>query len=368
MRNWVGLTCLVVVGSGLPAAAAARTSAASPGDDQPALLVVVEVAPGSGHDAAEVREAIRAEIGGLIASPSQPMAGDGNRTLIVAVDRSRVVMSFQRSTDSPVARSIAVPAERGARLRAIAWLARNLARDQVSGIVAAPGLLAHTPPDGPPPVIPAEFPAIQPPALQETPKPEASEMLGAPVAVRTASATPVVSAASGWRVTMAGGPTTLPRGAMFAGPWSDFAASSLYEGGTSWSLEAHRHTATMTALGMALDVGRWRDAERIGAAGFMGSRRARGRWAFETNVGVGIEAATTYIIDLPVISSSEAGVTSTTRTHSELRGALYLRGGLSGLVDISDSMALMARVGVHLSTLGNGDVANWLVGVRVKLP
>jgi hypothetical protein len=327
----------------------------------------VEVAPGSGHDAAEVRDAIRAEIGGLIAAPSQPLAGDANRTLIVAVDRSRVVMSFQRSSDAPVARSIAVPAERGARLRAIAWLAGNLARDQVSGIVAVPGSPAATPPDGPP-VIPADFPAIQPPALQEMANPEPSLLGDAPVAVHAMSAAPMVGAASGWLVTMAGGPTTLPRGAMFGNPWSNFGASSLYEGGTSWSLEAQRRTATTATLGMALDVGRWRDADRMGAAGFMGSRRARGRWAFETNVGLGIEAGTAYVTDAEVISSSAAGISSTTRTHSEMRGALYLRGGLSGLVDISDSMALMARVGVHLSTLGSGDVANWLVGVRVKLP
>ena len=49
--------------------------------------------------------------------------------------------------------------------------------------------------------------------------------------------------------------------------------------------------------------------------------------------------------------------------------AFYARGGLAGFVDVSDSLAIMARVGAHLSTRSAGTPdANWLLGVRMKLP
>lgn len=59
---------------------------------------------------------------------------------------------------------------------------------------------------------------------------------------------------------------------------------------------------------------------------------------------------------------------STYASQSAFLPALYLRGGLAGFVDVSDSVAIMARVGAHLSPLGGHTDANWLLGVRMKLP
>jgi hypothetical protein len=131
MRTWPWLVFL-----GCVLAVAARTAHAD-GDSTPPLVVIVEIGAGAGCDAADVRQAIRAELGSAIAAPSEPRASEATRALLVAVERSQVVMALYRDAASPLARTIPVAAERGARLRAIAWLARNMERDQVSGVVAA---------------------------------------------------------------------------------------------------------------------------------------------------------------------------------------------------------------------------------------
>jgi hypothetical protein len=361
MRTWRWIVFLGCV-SGV-AAIRARTARADV-HAAPPLLVIVEVGAGGGCDAADVRQAVRAELGAAIAAPSEPRASEATRALLVGVERSQVIMVLHRDAASPLTRTVPVPSERGARLRAIAWLARNMVRNQVSEIVNA----APTPQTEKTttPVLPADFPALEPPPLRETPKANAHAR-GDAIAVH-AAATPVEPPRSGWMVTAAGGPTTLAREYLY--PSNDHflpLKDQAFGGGTSWLLEIQRERSWVP-VGLAVDLHRQATLQRYGVAGFIGSRRSRGRWALETNVGLGVELADTIVNKLYVTESSSTGIESMTVVTNEFRGALYLRGGVTGLVEVSDTVAVMARAGVHLSTLYRSDVASWLIGLRVKVP
>ena len=100
------------------------------------LLVVVEAPPALETDAEEIRRAIGAELHARTIAPMSTPAEAPGRALIVALDRDRIAMSLRANDGTSVVRVIPAPVERGARLRAIAWLAGNLARDQVSPILA----------------------------------------------------------------------------------------------------------------------------------------------------------------------------------------------------------------------------------------
>src|SRR5688572_19853988 len=120
MRIWPWIVCL-----GCVLAMAAPRPAHADVDVTPPLLVIVEVGAGAACDAGDVRQAIRAELGAAaIASPSEPRASEATRALLVGIGRSHVAMLLHRDAAPPLARTIPVPAERGARLRVIAWLAR----------------------------------------------------------------------------------------------------------------------------------------------------------------------------------------------------------------------------------------------------
>ena len=99
------------------------------------LLVVVEAPPALEADAAEIRRAIGAELHARTIAPMSTPAEAPGRALIVALDRDRIAMSLRASDGTSVVRVIPAPVERGARLRAIAWLAGNLARDESSELV-----------------------------------------------------------------------------------------------------------------------------------------------------------------------------------------------------------------------------------------
>ena len=128
--------------------------------DRP-LLVVVEAPRALDADAAEIRRAIGDELGAETVAPLRTPSDPPDRALIVAFDRERIAVSLRTPDAAPIARSIPAPPERAARLRAIAWLAGNLARDQVSPLVA------EAPPATEPP-SPPETPTI---ATHAEPKP-----------------------------------------------------------------------------------------------------------------------------------------------------------------------------------------------------
>ncbi len=93
------------------------------------LLVVVEAPPALDADAAEIRRAIGTELRSRTVAPMKTPTETSDRALIVALDRDRIAMSLRTSDAAPIARSIPAPPEHAARLRAIAWLAGNLARE-----------------------------------------------------------------------------------------------------------------------------------------------------------------------------------------------------------------------------------------------
>ena len=131
------------------------------------LLVVVEAPPALDADAAEIRRAIGTELRWETIAPMKTAAVPTGRALIVALDHERIAMSLRTNDGFPIGRVIPAPAERAARLRAIAWLAGNLARDQVTPIVAAAPIdvpsLATIPPTAP------ATPATEPPPLAVVP-------------------------------------------------------------------------------------------------------------------------------------------------------------------------------------------------------
>ena len=108
------------------------------------LLVVVETQPGLGVDAADVRRRIAGELRQRVVSPSDPAAPRASQVLIVSLDEHDIRISMRTGASARVSRTIPDVAERAARLRAVAWLAGNLARDQVGPLL--PSLaLAPTP-------------------------------------------------------------------------------------------------------------------------------------------------------------------------------------------------------------------------------
>ncbi|HEY4187672.1 MAG TPA: hypothetical protein VGP07_21520 [Polyangia bacterium] len=134
-----------LIGLGVFLALVARPACAA---DRP-LLVVVEAPPALEVDAAEIRRAIGAELRSVMVAPMRTSAQAPERALIVALDRERIAMSLRVGDATPVTRSIPSPSEHAARLHAIAWLAGNLARDQVSPLFAEVASEPLPPPAGP---------------------------------------------------------------------------------------------------------------------------------------------------------------------------------------------------------------------------
>ena len=99
------------------------------------LLVVVEAPPALDADAAEIRRAIGTELHARTIAPMKTTSEPPRRALIVAIDHERIAMSLRTGDGTSRLRGHPGTADRAARLRAIAWLAGNLARDQVSPIL-----------------------------------------------------------------------------------------------------------------------------------------------------------------------------------------------------------------------------------------
>ncbi len=142
-----------------------------------------------------------------------------------------------------------------------------------------------------------------------------------------------------------------------------------FGGGTTWMLEIQRRTSSGRLVGIAprralTRPGQvWRRRVHGVALGSRSLRRSR------PTIGAGIEVATTMVrntYDHGLVDDRYQLDDRGSRTPCDPR--LYLRGGLAGFVDVSDSLAIMARIGAHLSTLSDHTDANWLVGVRMKLP
>lgn len=335
-------------------------------DDHP-LLVVVESADRGGPDADLVRRSIGAELGTTVLAPGHGETERPSDVLVVALDRSTIRMSLRASTTTVVTRTIEGATDRAARLREIAWLAGNLARDQVSGLLASPlpaerpvsmaspgseappPATAETRPLEPPPVLPIVAPAVSPK------QPES------PVEVIAARPDPPsFPTYPAWSITVAGGPTVEPR----ATTAHDIFTDSTYE------LEVQRQPdARGLVLGVALDVGS-RSAllgsHLLGMAALAGISRRYGRWLFDATAGVGLELArTTESLHPTFLSAQQTVVISS----ADVAPSLYLRGAGSVGLALTSELDLLVRLTVHLSSAGLiGDFAGCTAGLRFRLP
>jgi hypothetical protein len=163
------------------------------------LVVVVETGRGGGVEPAEVRQAIATELRTSVRAPRDPAADETSDLMIVAVDRAEIRMSLRPRAAGVVSRVVLAPGDRKARLQSIGWLAGNLARDQVSGIVApVPTAASVTTASVERPEVPAAAPspATEPPRLTEDAAPAPAPALAGVIA---AQPSPTVVGAGGDR-------------------------------------------------------------------------------------------------------------------------------------------------------------------------
>ncbi|HTB60275.1 MAG TPA: hypothetical protein VLC06_20535, partial [Polyangia bacterium] len=170
------------------------------------LLVVVEAPPALDADAAEIRRAIGTELRSQTSAPMKTTGEPTGRALIVALDRDRIAMSLRTGDGAPVGRVIPAPAEHAARLRAIAWLAGNLARDQVTPILAE----GENAPSAPTPIEPL-LPSANPGTDAAAPAPATGSLIEpprfeVPAAMVTAHVDPERAHQSSWTIGAATGP------------------------------------------------------------------------------------------------------------------------------------------------------------------
>jgi hypothetical protein len=330
------------------------------------LLVVVESTPGTGVDPREVRQTVGAELGIPVVAPEDATAAEASNVLIVAIDKADIRMSLRGSAAGLVGRTIPAPSDRPTRLREIGWLAGNLARDQVSGIVAVPEHRAGTRAMD---VAAADLaPAIEtspqtaPPA-NLTAVPARSQEPAATVATEPAAGAP--PGGSLWSVTAAFGPTA-DKGALERN--GSGSGGAIFTGNTAFQIEVERAAPPSgLVLGVALDAGT--DSNGFGVAGFIGSIWRHRRFFLETTGGLGLELA--RIPQTVVTNSSTGGVSSMTTTGSQ--ALPFLRGEAEVGLPITSYVALIARFGVHIAFLPGGwsdddDAVSGTLGVRVGLP
>jgi hypothetical protein len=334
------------------------------------LLVVVESTPGTGIDPREVRQTVGAELGIPVVAPEDATAGEASNVLIVSVDKADIRMSLRGSAAGLIGRTIPAPLDRPTRLREIGWLAGNLARDQVSGIVAVPAARDQT---STPLTVAAGDPGN--PGVATEPRAPASASADSHAGVTVERAEPAATLAGstelsppagvGWLITVAGGPTANTYGLKKEQPLID---------NNDYQLEIERQSPRSRLIfGAALDVGA--QGTGLGLAGFLGSSWRHGRWFLEATAGVGLALWGT-VPHTTVTNSSLTGESSvTTVSPSAASEPEPFACGVGELgYSITTEVDLLARVGGHLATLTDTggdwymDFISAGVGLRVRLP
>lgn len=339
--------------------------------EQP-VLVVVEAPPGLGLDAVQIRRAIETELHQPAVAPTRALEDDPSRALIVAVDRERVTMSLRESHASAVTRAISCPADPAGRLRVIAWLAGNLARDQVAGLVASPPEPpepSRSPETSPPPSLPAGDPPAAP-APATTPPP-----FTAPAAVVMSHAEPNETSPPAWTIGVAAGPafSTYTTGRALhsitgAGNFTN-RAPDIYRGrGTLWRIEA-RHSAAASRMFTGLDVEGTGGVDPRGidevfaARAIVGwVRRWRG-WSLDYNLGAGLD-----LTEQPQASYT-IGNTGVAETYqSVLRPGLFASAGVTAAHPLGDVLDAVLSFDVHQSLIDGYDgFYSLTLGLRYRL-
>jgi hypothetical protein len=346
------------------------------------LLVVVEAPPALDADAAEIRRAIGTELHSRTVAPMKTPTETSDRALIVALDRDRIAMSLRTSDAAPVARSIPAPPERAARLRAIAWLAGNLARDQVTPILAEAPIempsLATLPPPATtsattePPPLPS-LPSSGYPVSESPPAADSTTT----ISTRFRDQEPAGSVR--WSISAADGPTTgFPVGNTNGGlGGSGPGAPQLYNPfrsgfwngfwGSAWRIDVQRRTkANGPFVGAALGgtAGDWAP-QLLGVTAFVGSARHLGHWSFEPTIGAGLELAEVSGGNTVLTqSSNDTTFTTTETTSNALRPALCADATIAIGHPVSDSLDAFVRLGLHATTIG---LDNWFLSATLGL-
>jgi hypothetical protein len=332
------------------------TAAPALGAEGP-LLVVVEAPPELSVDASEVRRAIGTELHDATVAPDKLVSETSDRALVVSVDRERITMSLRDSLTGPVTRAIPAPGEREARVHAIAWLAGNLVRDQVTGIVAETVAPAPAPAStpvvaaGPPVPAPAAAPlATEPPPYQPPPA----------LVLATAAEPPPPR----WFVSLEAGPVLGVYNLVAPG---DGTRNSPYNPApqlaTLWRLELRRFSSDHRfLLGVSAEgTTGYYSPEAFGAAGFGGWSRHKGSWQMEATLGLGLDfgprqdAAVTTSIQ----SSTQGLETSRTVVSGGLAGGVYGVAAAAISHPVGESTNLFLRLGAHLSAVETDDLFIW---------
>jgi hypothetical protein len=311
-----------------------------------------------------------------VVSPSDPAAPGASQVLIVALDEHDIRISMRSGASARVWRAIPDVAERAARLRAIAWLAGNLARDQVGPLLPNLALATAPKPAAAPattaaPAIAVPAPAIAEPAAVAPPpvRPEPASTTDATISARLDDSDAPIEPR--WVITASGGATfndfclRVSSPAMLtcggAGPSKSFSYGSTYQ------LEVlHKTQSEAMIIGAALDTGP--DSHLVGLAGLIGIRRPWGRWYLEATLGAGIEAERLNVASSTVVSSSKTGVSSDVTVTQQVQPALYVRATGSIGIPINRTFDFLARLNVHASSSGlYTDFIGATAGLRLKL-
>ena len=344
------------------ALAAPAARAADP-SSQPPLVVVVEAPAGLGVDGAKVRRLIGAELGRAALAPGEAGADAVSTQVIVSLDDDDLRLSLREVTGAPLSRTVPTPTTRAGRLQAIAWLAGNLARDQIGPIVTQPPNPTSTPDPAP---TPAPEPLPTTPAAWSPPAPASA----APVEELTAAADRTSEPPTKrWAITLAAGPTTT--GAHILGVDRGGSGQTPYSATYQLELAHDRGAPGGFVWGLALELSPMGTAESVqhatGAAGFFGARADRRWWFAEATVGAGLEAVRVRVQER-TITTDASGTADSTTVSSELLPGPYLR-GVAGLgVRVTGSLDLMARVALHVGEDSFSDFLAATLAVRVRLP
>ena len=350
LGTWIGVLGIVVT---------ARAARAGEGDAP--LMVAAEIAPGIGIDGEDVRRVIADELHRTVAAPASAPDVDAQDILLVSVGRTRTVVSFRASTDGRASRAIPTPADRAGRLRAVAWLAGNLARDQVSPLVLAavttpPGMPTAETKDEAPVQAAARLSATQPALVPPVVPDLAAPSTDATVVHQRAAPTEHLSEDPSWTITLAGGPT------MSYLADEDEAPANFTP---SWQGEVQHRPFGAWLLGGAIDFGPT-PLHRLGFAATAGLVQRWRDFRFEEALGVGVETGTTSSTSIQ--NSSLTGVNSTTETSTS--ATLYARAFVTVAHPLWRSWDVVLRVGGHSNLEGTLDTAFLAssLGVRLRLP
>ena len=147
--------------------------------DEP-LLVVVERSHGATASPEAVRHAVAEELHRPVVGPGDAAGKSATQMLVVTIAPDSVGMQMRAAGDAAARRRIQPLMSGESSLRVVAWLAGNLARDQVTELMdalpAAPPVTANSPPAAPtqpPPAATELAAAVAPPAVVGAPSGEA---------------------------------------------------------------------------------------------------------------------------------------------------------------------------------------------------